>query len=90
MACEASLSTSGLTVPFERYFAESPAAYAERLRLEYAASLIDSAGLTVQEAAAATGYSDPFHFSRRFAKRMGVPPSRWRSRPSQPARGAEV
>src|SRR5262249_8516284 len=35
-------------------------------------------GPSVKEAARAAGFSDPAYFSRVFARRFGVPPSRWR------------
>ena len=78
MAEAASLSASRLTALFREQMGESPVGYAERLRLERAATLIAHSGLTVKEAAGAAGYGDPYHFSRRFTRRMGVPPSAWR------------
>jgi AraC family transcriptional regulator of arabinose operon len=77
LAAEAGLSPSRLTVLFRDQLGEAPARYAERLRLEHAANLLAASGLSVKEAAAAVGYEDTFHFSRRFAARMGRPPSRW-------------
>jgi AraC-like DNA-binding protein len=32
----------------------------------------------VEEAALTAGFSEPAYFSRVFARRFGVPPSRWR------------
>jgi len=32
----------------------------------------------VKEAALGAGFSEPAYFSRVFARRFGVPPSRWR------------
>jgi len=78
LAKAAGLSVSRLTVLFREQLGESPVSYAERLRLEHAATLIAAGGLSVKEAAAACGYDDPFHFSRRFAHRMGKPPSHFR------------
>ena len=85
LASAAGLSPSRLTALFRQHFRESPIAFAERLRLERAASLIASAGLSVKEAAAAVGYDDPFYFSRRFTRRMGRPPSSWRAGDPPPA-----
>jgi AraC family transcriptional regulator of arabinose operon len=75
MSQEAGLSASRLNVLFRRQLGVSPAQYAEQLRLDHAARLLSSAGVSVKEAAAASGYADPFHFSRRFRARFGYPPS---------------
>ena len=78
LARGAGMSPSRLTALFRQQLGESPVSFAERLRLEYAANLIAGGGLSVKEAAAATGYRDPYHFSRRFTARMGQPPSSYR------------
>jgi AraC family transcriptional regulator of arabinose operon len=78
LARAAGLSVSRLTTLFREQLGESPVGYAERLRLEHAATLLGSGGLSVKETAAACGYGDPFHFSRRFTIRMGRPPSHFR------------
>ncbi len=48
-----------------------------RMQLERAIGLLRS-GTSVKEAALAAGFSEPAYFSRVFARRFGVPPSRWR------------
>jgi len=48
-----------------------------RMQLERAIGLLCS-GTSVKEAALGAGFSDPAYFSRVFARRFGVPPSRWR------------
>lgn len=48
-----------------------------RMQLERAIGLLRS-GTSVKEAAFAAGFSEPAYFSRVFARRFGVPPSRWR------------
>lgn len=48
-----------------------------RMQLERAIGLLRS-GTSVKEAALGAGFSDPAYFSRVFARRFGVPPSRWR------------
>lgn len=75
LAKEAGLSPSRLTTLFREQLGQSPVGYAERVRLEHAANLIQDAGLSVKEAAHAVGYEDPYHFSRRFSARLGRPPS---------------
>lgn len=75
LAAEAGLSPSRLNTLFRKQLGQSPVAYAERVRLEHAATLIQDMGLSVKEAADAVGYDDPYHFSRRFKLRLGRPPS---------------
>jgi AraC-like DNA-binding protein len=48
-----------------------------RMQLERASSLLRSS-TSVKEAALGAGFSEPAYFSRVFARRFGVPPSRWR------------
>jgi AraC-like DNA-binding protein len=48
-----------------------------RVQLERAIGLLRS-GTSVKEAALGAGFSEPAYFSRVFARRFGVPPSRWR------------
>lgn len=48
-----------------------------RMQLERALGLLRS-GASVKAAALEAGFSDPAYLSRLFARRFGVPPSRWR------------
>ncbi|MFJ8487340.1 helix-turn-helix domain-containing protein [Streptomyces sp. NPDC094038] len=48
-------------------------------RLRHAARLLESTDLTVERVAAASGFPSPFHFSRVFRERYGVPPGAYRS-----------
>ncbi len=50
------------------------------LRLERARALLGHGALSVKEVAAVVGYTDPLHFSRRFAQAFGHPPSAVRDR----------
>lgn len=47
-----------------------------RMQLDRACFLLRR-GASVKEAALGAGFSDPSYFSRVFARRFGVPPSRW-------------
>ena len=76
MAAAAGISVVRLTALFRGQLRTSPARYAESLRLAHAARLLSTAGLSVKEAAAACGFDDPAHFSRRFSAHFGHPPSR--------------
>lgn len=64
---------------FRASYGETPMAAVRLLRLDRAAQLL-ARSATVQEAAAATGFASPFHFSRRFAAIYDCPPSAFRSR----------
>ena len=77
MAAAACVSEPRLTVLFREQLGESPARHAESLRLGHAARLLTTTGLSSKEVAAACGYDDPSHFSRRFRSHFGRPPSRY-------------
>jgi len=80
MADAACLSAPRLTVLFREQLGVSPARYAERVRLNHALSLLRTTGLSIKEVAAAAGFPDPAHFSRRFRDHFGHPPSDHASR----------
>lgn len=75
-ACE--LDAPYLCRLFSRFHDESPYQFLTRLRMQHAASLLLEEGVSVKEAANATGFPDPFHFSRVFKSIHRVPPSRFR------------
>ncbi len=52
----------------------------ERIKMDWAMSLLSLGGLRVGEAAERLGYSDPFYFSRVFSKHAGVSPKQWQMR----------
>lgn len=67
---------------FRRHFQHvlgcSPREYLVQLRLEHARNLLESTVLTLAHVAEQAGFTSPEHFSRQFARRYGVPPSRYR------------
>jgi AraC-like DNA-binding protein len=69
---------------FTAEYGLSPLAYRNTRRLETAATQLRLTSQTTREIAARFGYTDEFHFSRRFRSHFGVPPSAWRKSPSQP------
>lgn len=75
-ACE--LDAPYLCRLFSRFHDESPYQFLTRLKMQHAASLLLEGEISVKEAAAATGFPDPFHFSRVFKSIHRVPPSRFR------------
>jgi AraC family transcriptional regulator of arabinose operon len=45
-----------------------------RLRMNHAAGMLVREGMSVKQVAIELGYEDPFTFSRRFKKAMGLSP----------------
>ena len=68
------LSPAYLSRLFRRYGGEGPLQFLTRLRMQHAADLLLRHSTNVQEAAAALGFSDPFHFSRVFKRVHGLSP----------------
>ena len=59
----------------------SPMDHLMRLRLQAAAAQLDTSDATIASIAAAVGFDDQFHFSRRFRQVYDCSPSEWRARP---------
>lgn len=68
------LSTSQFSRVFREQTGISPAAYLRHARADRMAELLATTSLTIGEAAAKVGWSDPAVASRSFKKRYGVPP----------------
>lgn len=64
---------------FKRQYGQTPASYQTKIRLEYARFLLAESGQSVKQVAQATGYPDPYSFSKQFKQWMGYPPSDYRS-----------
>ena len=60
---------------FKRYGAESPYQMLVRLKMRRAADLLNGPGALIKQVAKATGFADPYHFSRVFKKAYGASPS---------------
>lgn len=69
----------GFTGAFRDAFGVSPWQYVMRARLDEAARLLWYGAEPVTEVALATGFASPSHFANAFARRFGVPPSRYRA-----------
>jgi transcriptional regulator GlxA family with amidase domain len=72
------LSPSQFSRLFRGATGESPARYLQLRRLERARILLETTFFTVKEVMQMVGINDPSHFSRDFARRHGVAPSRLR------------
>lgn len=59
---------------FKRYGAESPYRMLVRLKMRHATDLLNRTPTLIKQVAEATGFQDPYHFSRVFKKTYGVSP----------------
>lgn len=76
LACEAGLSRVHLTRAFAQQFGVPPHIYLNAVRIERAqAGML--AGQSLAEVAAACGFADQSHFSRRFKGSVGLAPGAW-------------
>ena len=72
------LSQRSLTRRFKAATGRSPLSYLQDQRMRNAKDLLDSTNLTIGEVAFRVGYHDQGHFSRLFARAMGVNPTDYR------------
>lgn len=56
----------------------SPVRYLERLKMEKAMELLQSATYSISEIGMTLGYPDPYTFTRAFSRYSGMPPGKWR------------
>jgi AraC family transcriptional regulator of arabinose operon len=78
LAAHCGLSVSRLSHLFREQTGISPQRHAEELRLTHARQLLRHTNLRVSEIAAATGFGDPFYFSKRFRRATGTSPRAFR------------
>ena len=74
----AHLSESRFRQLFTDNVGMSPKAYYEHLRLAKAAEWLRQSDMKLSEMAERLGYSNPFHLSKAFKLRHGMPPSAFR------------
>jgi AraC-like DNA-binding protein len=65
---------------FGRHYGMSPLDYLMKVRINRAASLLNSSDMTLPEIAFACGFTDANYLSRQFKSHTGISPSRWRER----------
>lgn len=63
---------------FREELGQTPARFVLDRRIAHAAQRLVFTGDTIEAIAEDTGFADRFHFSSVFAKRMGLPPARYR------------
>lgn len=78
LAGAAGLSVSHFNRLFQAWTGVSPMAYLRRLRVDRARALLADVDMTIKEIAAATGFVDPYHFSKVFHQEDGLSPSSYR------------
>ncbi len=78
MEVTAGLSASQLRRLFRRHMATTPRGYLRRERISRAQFMMLDTTTPIGEVAIACGFSDPYHFSRDFARVVGTSPSAWR------------
>jgi AraC-like DNA-binding protein len=76
LARRAGMSTSSFHKHFKTITSTTPLQYQKDLRLLEARRLLKTGGASVTTAAFDVGYESPSQFSREYARKFGVPPSR--------------
>ena len=71
-------SQSHFSSLFKKKTGESPIAYFNRLKVEYACKLLKETDLKINQICFKIGIEDSFYFSRLFSKTMGMSPSEYR------------
>ncbi len=78
MARNAGLSERRFRQVFEGVTGQTPKHFYDGLRLDLGRQLLLTSPAKIEEVSGRLGFSSPFHFSRSFRKRFGIPPSRIR------------
>ncbi|MGY0020368.1 helix-turn-helix domain-containing protein [Streptomyces sp. YJ-C3] len=88
LADHVALSPSRFAHLYAEQTGHTPMRAVRAARLTHAQRLLDATDLDIGQVARASGFTSPFHFSRAFRERYGVPPSVYR-RSSAQERGDE-
>ena len=78
LAQEVGLSESWFAHAFKRETGQTPLQWQTRRRIEWAQQMLDEAGASVADVAAATGFADQAHLTRVFRNLTGSTPAAWR------------
>lgn len=79
LARDCGLSTDHFIRLFRRDVGQTPAQYGLQNRVAVAARLLLSTSQSIEQIAAATGFSDRFHFSKSFKSRFRIAPGAYRA-----------
>ena len=71
-------SQSHFSALFKKKTGESPIAYFNRLKIEYACKLLKETDLKMNQICYKIGIEDPFYFSRMFSKAKGMSPTAYK------------
>ena len=74
VASHIGITSNYLSALFSKETGETFSEYLNRIRIRAAARLLKNSGLTINEIASQTGYSDPVYFSKVFKRLMGMSP----------------
>lgn len=72
------MSLSTFKREFNREYGVSCISYINQQKIEKASKLLKNSGLSIQQIAYETGYSDPAYFSKQFKKKKGFTPVKYR------------
>lgn len=95
LAAAAHVSVGYLHRTFKRLYGCGPSRALELIRLSQGATALQRSNATITEIASRCGYSNPYHFSRRFHQTYGAPPNAFRrgqslTDPLWPVRDAQL
>jgi transcriptional regulator GlxA family with amidase domain len=76
----ANMSTRNFSRAFKAATGLTPVQYQQRLRLEVAATLLESSDLSIEAIATRSGFDDARHFRRLWQRYFGAPPSATRKK----------
>jgi AraC family transcriptional regulator of arabinose operon len=72
-------SPSRFSSLFKQKTGYAPINYFIQMKMQKATQLLDFTDQSVKEIALSMGFDDPYYFSRRFSKVIGMPPTKYRS-----------
>jgi AraC-like DNA-binding protein len=84
LAQRVGLSVSQFNREFRKRFLTTPYAYLSNIRLDAACHLLVESELSMAQIALRTGFYDQSHFTNRFVRHRGMPPSRYRALHARP------
>lgn len=81
LATCAGMSVTHYCAHFRELTGFAPIDFLIRLRIRHACHMLDTSQFTISQVATATGYNDPYYFTRCFRRVMGCSPQQYRKIP---------